>query len=333
MIFKHLEGSSTHAKILFVDFSSAFNTILPHILVDKLISNFKLDHGLVGWILDFLTNRTQQVRVNGVLSNKMTSSTGSPQGCVLSPLLYILYTNDCRSQHENRHIIKFADDSIILSLLHGSETDHGPVLDDFIAWCDSSHLHLNVTKTKDMVIDFRRNPLPALTTTIKGQAVEVVESYKYLGSWIDNKLNFNRNTEHICKKSQQRLFCLRKLAKFNVDKTMMTLFYKAYIESVLSFSICCWFNNLSVKARNSLTKIVKVSGKIIGAQQSSLTDLHRKATLRKAESILSVSAHPLHSEFQLLPSGSRFRFPSVKTNRFRFSFVPSAISLLNSNPN
>jgi len=90
LLFKHLEGSKTHARILFVDFSSAFNTIQPHILVDKLLKNFDLDFNIVGWILDFLTDRTQKVRVNGCLSEEMSSSTGSPQGCVLSPLLYIL---------------------------------------------------------------------------------------------------------------------------------------------------------------------------------------------------------------------------------------------------
>ena len=116
LILKHLEGSNTHAKFLFVDFSSAFNTIQPHILVDKLLRNFNLDFSLVGWIWDFLTDRTQRVRVNGVYSEKLLSSTGSPQGCVLSPLLYILYTDDCRSQHTNRHILKFADDSAIVSL-------------------------------------------------------------------------------------------------------------------------------------------------------------------------------------------------------------------------
>ena len=110
--FKHLEGNGCHARLLFIDFSSAFNTIQPHIL-----EHFNLSKNLVGWILNFLTNRTQTVRVNGVLSDKVCSSTGSPQGCVLSPLLVILYTNMCQSTFKNCLILKYADDSVTVSLL------------------------------------------------------------------------------------------------------------------------------------------------------------------------------------------------------------------------
>ncbi len=66
------------------------------------LTDFGLDFNLVGWILDFLTDRTQRVRVNGSLSAPLITSTGTPQGCVLSPLLYILYTNNCMSKHSNR---------------------------------------------------------------------------------------------------------------------------------------------------------------------------------------------------------------------------------------
>ena len=72
---------------------------------------------------------------------------------------------------------------------------------------------------------------------------------------------------------------------------------------------------------------MKAGGEIIGAKQSSLADLCNRFVHKKAISILSANGHP---EFQLLPSKSRFRFPAIKTNRYRLSFVPSAISLLNS---
>ncbi len=111
-----------------MDFSSAFNSLQPHILVEKLITDFGLDFNLVGWILDFIADRTQRVRVNGSLSAPLITSTGTRQGCVLSPLLYILYTNDCISKHSNRFFLKFADDTVIMSLVENNETCHGPVV-------------------------------------------------------------------------------------------------------------------------------------------------------------------------------------------------------------
>merc|ERR1712121_123852 len=101
-------------------------------------------------------------------------------------------------------------------------------------------------------------------TTIHGQPVEIVSNYKYLGTIIDGNLKFDLNSDMLCKKGQQRLFCLRKLARFNVNISLMKLFYSAYIHSVLSFSIICWYGNLSIKDRNSLGKILKTASKIIG---------------------------------------------------------------------
>ncbi len=120
-ILKHLEGKNNYVRLLFIDFSSAFNCVQPHILAKKLVENFNLDLNIVCWLVDFLTSRSQRVRVNGVSSNALLSYTGTPQGCFLSPLLFSLYTDDCRSVFEGRHIIKFADDSVIVSLLTGSD--------------------------------------------------------------------------------------------------------------------------------------------------------------------------------------------------------------------
>lgn len=76
---------------------------------------------------------------------------------VVSSPLYILHTDDCRSQYKNQHILEFADDSEIVGLLHADETNHGPVVKDFVHWCHSAFLQPNVTTTKDMCI----NPYPS----------------------------------------------------------------------------------------------------------------------------------------------------------------------------
>ncbi len=236
----------------------------------------------------------------------------------------------CRSAHENRHILKFADDTVIVSLLHNAETSHGPVLQDFISWCDQSFLVLNTSKTKDMFIDFRAETPNHNPTVMKGEPVERVESYKYLGTFIDSKLSFNINSEAVCKKGHQHLFYLRRLAHFNVDKTLLILFYRAFIESVLSFALVSWFANLTLQDKNAPDQIVKWAGRLIGEPQLTMTALYESQLQRKASTIFSDSSHPLWGEFQLLPSGCRDKVPKGRTKWFRVNIVPAAIAMLKS---
>lgn len=176
-----------------------------------------------------------------------------------------------------------------------------------------------------MVFDFRRKVHTHEVTLIKGQAVECVQSYKYLGTIIDSKLDFNLNCEAVCKRGHQRLSCLRKLSRLNIDRTIMILFYRAFIESVLTFSLVAWFGNLALKNRNSLNLIVKWSSRLIGEPQSSLESLYNRQLDRITSSILRDRFHPLNREFQLLPSGHRFAVPKCRTKRYRSTFVPAAI--------
>ena len=298
-------------------------------MVEKLERLFCLDAGLIGWIFDFLTNRSQQVRVNGILSSLLTSSTGSPQGCVLSAFLYILYTNDCFSHHANRFIIKYADDSIVVSLLGDDEDGHGQVLDDFLSWCEDAFLQLNISKTKEMCVDFRKSSPVPQNSVVHGRQVELVDTYKYLGTTFDSKLRFDVNCEMLCKKGQQRLYCLRRLATFRVDKSLMRLFYSAFIESIISFSIICWYGNLNIKDKNHLGRIVRTASKIAGVNFSSLDHVFQRQMLKKAKSIRMDSSHPLSSEYKLLPSGLRLECAVATTNRHKFSFVPASIQALN----
>jgi hypothetical protein len=107
--FFHLDERNTYVRMLFIDYSLAFNTIVP----SKLSTNLRtlgLDPSLCNWILDFLTGRPQVVRVGNNTSTTLTLSTSAPQRCVLSLLLYSLFTYNCVAAHDSKTIIKFADD-------------------------------------------------------------------------------------------------------------------------------------------------------------------------------------------------------------------------------
>ncbi len=97
-ILLHLDRPGTYVRILFVDFSSAFNTIITNLLLPKLTQLF-VPTSVYQWIISLLTDRQQLVRLEKYTFNTCTFSSGAPQGCVLSPLLFSLYTNNCTSKN------------------------------------------------------------------------------------------------------------------------------------------------------------------------------------------------------------------------------------------
>ncbi|KAI3363931.1 hypothetical protein L3Q82_001533 [Scortum barcoo] len=112
----HLEKAGSTVRIMFFDFSSAFNTIQPRLLGDKL-QLAGVDHHLTTWILDYLTHRPQFVRVQGFESDRLLCSTGAPQGTVLAPFLFTLYTADFSYNTPSCHLQKFSDDSAVVGLI------------------------------------------------------------------------------------------------------------------------------------------------------------------------------------------------------------------------
>src|SRR4029434_8565879 len=137
-----------HARTFGRD-SMQLNSIVPAKLYPKLRS-LGLKTSLCNWILDFLTSRPQVVRMGNLTSSSLTLSTGSPQGCILCPLLYSLYTQDCVATHSYNIILKFADDTTILGLIsNNDETAYRDEVRGLAAWCQDNNLSLNICKTKD----------------------------------------------------------------------------------------------------------------------------------------------------------------------------------------
>ncbi|KAK3534942.1 hypothetical protein QTP70_002022 [Hemibagrus guttatus] len=206
--FTHLENKDTYVRMLFIDFSSAFNTIIPQHLTEKL-SLLGINTSLCNWILDFLTGRPQSVRIRNSTSSTTTLNTGAPQGCVLSPLLFILLTHDCAAIHSSNHIIKFTDDMTMVGLISKNhESAYREEVQRLTAWCKANNLSLNVEKTKEMVVDFRRAQSDHSPLEIKGSNVEIVKSTKFLGVHLAEDLTWSLNTSSITKKAQQCLYFL-----------------------------------------------------------------------------------------------------------------------------
>ena len=97
---------------IFLDLSKAFDTIDHKILIRKL-EHYGIRGVAKDWFENYLYNRKQIVKYNGVQSEEMTIRSGVPQGSVLGPLLFLLYINDIQYCSELVSIVLFADDTNI----------------------------------------------------------------------------------------------------------------------------------------------------------------------------------------------------------------------------
>ena len=278
----------------------------------------------------FLTDRPQTVRMGTQTSSTLTLSTGSPQGCVLSPFLYSLNTHDCVPAHHSNVIVKFADDTTVMGLIsNGDETAYREEVQRLTAWCSANNLLLNASKTKEMIFDWSGTRGDLTPLQIDGVCVERVSSFKFLGVRVSKGLTWPTNTAAVVGKAQQRLFFLRLLRKCQVGTKLLQTFYHSVVESVLVYGITVWYANCTAKDRKTLQGVIKTAGKIIGCPLPSLENIATSRGLNRAKRIMSDPSHPGHGFFQLLPSGRRYRSLGSRTNRLRNTFYPWAIRLLN----
>ena len=210
--------------MLFIDFSSAFNTIKPHIMMRKLY-DMNVNCNLIKQIFNYLT--------------------------LPYPLIFTLYTN--ASSSSNCTILKYADDTVIIgNIWHDDISSYKNQVETFVKWCDSNFLNLNVRKTKELIMDFRKDCTDHDTLIVQNENVEIVDSYKYLGVLIDHKLRFTQNCQYLYTKCIRRVCYFRQLVNIKVQQEILTLFYRSIIESILSFCIVSWFG-LSNKKRSAET--------------------------------------------------------------------------------
>ncbi|KAL0149686.1 hypothetical protein M9458_054969 [Cirrhinus mrigala] len=391
----HLDKKDSYVRMLFIDFSSAFNTIIPQQLTQKLVQ-LGLNTSLCNWLLDFLTGRPQAVRVGSNTSSTIILNTGAPQGCVLSPLLFTLLTHDCTPSHSSNLFIKFADDTTVVGLIKSSqvnqrrqrqgtktpsvtngeknlgrnqapsggqfssgqsrlgdevlihhlgwvrtgsgglhkrdEADYRSEVSRLAVWCRDNNLSLNVEKTKEIVVDFRTAHTQHAPLTINGASVERVSSTKFLGVHITEDLSWTNNTTALAKKSQQRLYFLRKLRRARAPAPIMYTFYRGTIESILMSCITVWFGACNASCQKTLQRIVKAAERIIGVPLPSLQDIYSTRLTKKALCIAADPSHPMQSFFSLLPSGRRLRSLQARTSRLKDSFFHQAVRKLNSLP-
>ncbi|KAI4896389.1 hypothetical protein NFI96_003559 [Prochilodus magdalenae] len=240
---------------------------------------------------------------------------------------------DFRYNSETCHMQKFSDDTAIVACVRGGqEAEYRNLVEDFVAWCHRNNLLLNTSKTKEMVVNFRRARPLTQPVFIEGVEVEMVRTYRYLGLHLDERLDWTANTDILYRKGQSRLYFLRRLGSFNVCRKLLQMFYQTVVSSCLFYAVVCWGGSIKKRDEMRLDKLVRRAGSVVGVELDSVVKVAERRTLHKLLCIMDDDGHPLHTIIMDRRSkfSGRLLSQSCSTDRLRRSFVPRAIRLFNS---
>ncbi|KAK1799326.1 hypothetical protein P4O66_007575, partial [Electrophorus voltai] len=180
--------------------------------------------------------------------------TGAPQGCVLSPLLYSLYTYDCVATSSSTIIVKFADDTAVMGLI--SDNDERAYLEEIKHlenWCQGNNLLLNVSKTKELIVDCSEK-----------------QEWHY-----QPDLSWSRHTNSL-KRRLVSVFATRWLRDFRLPFKVLQNFYTCTIESILTGNITVWFGNSTKQDRHALQRVVRSTERITHTELPDLQTIYYK---------------------------------------------------------
>lgn len=230
------------AGSVFLDLSKAFDTINHPMLLKKLDA-----YGVRGlpndYLRSYLTDRQQQVVVSGSRSVFLNIRTGVPQGSNLGPLLFLVYVNDIAELHLSGKVKLFADDTVLLYenkspgvMIQLMKID----MECILGYLGNNLLALNLEKTKMML--FRNSqtvvpPHPPLN--VANEVIEEVQSFKYLGVHLDNRLTWRKHIDEVVSSCSALCGILRKLAWILPQHALLKIYY-AFINSKYQYGIAIW---------------------------------------------------------------------------------------------
>jgi len=246
----------------FLDFEKAYDMLWRDGLMQKLIT-LGVNSKMLGFINNFINNRTFQVKVNETLSEKKILENGTPQGSVISPILFLVMINDLKVSDPKTQQSIFADDSAIYRSGPNQQRVQNKIqdgLDEIEKWCIKWGFKLSAQKSVIVVFSNKKVNMQH-PFTINDEIIEIKGSAKFLGVIFDSKLNWNEHIEYVVQKCKSRLNLMRAISgtKFGARKKPLLTIYRALIRSVIDYGAVAY----DTASKSNLHKIDRIQSRAL----------------------------------------------------------------------
>ena len=243
--------------VIYLDFEKAFDKV-PHQRLLLQLEKYGIRGQVLSWIRDYLHNRQQKVRVNGVMSASSPVLSGVPQGSVLGPALFLIFVADVKPLIQN-FLSLYADDSKLFTYMQDSEEHQHSIasiqqdINILSSWsekmqmsynedkCHTLHMGANNeqhTYTLPKVSDMKKSN-NGISYTYTFHNLKNVPEEKDLGVIVDEKLNFKAHISSKIAKANSTIYLIKNCFKY-LDAPMFKLLYKSLIRPHLEYATPIW---------------------------------------------------------------------------------------------
>ena len=226
---------------VFIDFQKAFDYVSHPILLHKLVHNLGITGNSLAWLRDYLSEREQYTVINGITSENTKVAHGIPQGSVLGPILFALYTSDLPKAVNTATTFLYAHDTTMYCV--GESVDQvtttlNKALEELALWCKHNSLVPHPKKCEGMILKRNHFIGPLGSLKINQHLIKWSSSSKLLGVTINNK---RMRTKHISelKRGFNNKLNLIKRSRCLPRNSLLDLYFKVILPPV-TYALPIW---------------------------------------------------------------------------------------------
>lgn len=340
------DATGAAVRIMLLDYRKAFDLIDHNILAGK-ICNLPIPPGIARWVIDFLTDRQQRVKLaNDCYSEWGHTRSGVPQGTKLGPWLFLLMINDLKFVTASKW--KYVDDTSVAEIVKKGDCSTIQIEAERVqSWSRENKLQLNTEKCKEMIIDFKKQKDLFDPISVEGKEFDIVNHAKILGVTVSNNLLWNYHINDVIRKANKRLYFIVLLKRARLPEDDIILFYCTCIRPVLEYCAPVFHHSLSKYLSDDLERVQKRVLSILSPGNSYQHNMEKFQipTLQSRRQDLcdnlftKIICEKTHNLRNLLPPEHQpiydfrhkriFNVARSKTRRYQKTFIPMMCNLFN----